>query len=78
MNYDEKQVTVEKMSEFFLSFRKHVSYGFPIINFCIPGLHYETPCVYIYIYIYCGVAVHLVNRPPLPRIISLVHISVRG
>jgi len=22
-----------------------VSYGFPIINFCNPGLHYETPCI---------------------------------
>jgi hypothetical protein len=26
-------------------FRKYVSYGFPIINFCIPGVHYETPCI---------------------------------
>ena len=24
---------------------KHVSYGFPIINFCNPGVHYETPCI---------------------------------
>jgi hypothetical protein len=24
-------------------FRKCVSYGFPIINFCIPGVHYEKP-----------------------------------
>jgi hypothetical protein len=31
-------------------FRKYVSYGFPIINFCNPGVHYETPCIYIYIY----------------------------
>jgi len=23
-------------------FRKYVSYGFPIINVCIPGVHYET------------------------------------
>jgi len=22
-----------------------VSYGFPIINFCNPGVHYETPCI---------------------------------
>jgi hypothetical protein len=27
-------------------FHKHVSYGFPIINFCNPGVHYETPCIY--------------------------------
>jgi len=23
-------------------FRKYVSYDFPIINFCNPGVHYET------------------------------------
>jgi hypothetical protein len=33
-------------------FRKYVSYGFPIINFCNPGVHYETPCIMI---------LHLVN-----------------
>jgi len=27
-------------------FRKYVSYGFPIINFCNPGVH-ETPCIHI-------------------------------
>jgi hypothetical protein len=26
-------------------FRKYASYGFPIINFCNPGVHYETPCI---------------------------------
>jgi hypothetical protein len=26
-------------------FRKYVSYGFPIINFCNSGVHYETPCI---------------------------------
>jgi hypothetical protein len=25
--------------------RKYVSYGFPIINFCNPVVHYETPCI---------------------------------
>jgi len=25
--------------------RKYVSYGFPIINFCNPGVLYETPCI---------------------------------
>jgi hypothetical protein len=25
--------------------RKYVSYGFPIIRFCIPGIDYETPCI---------------------------------
>ena len=27
-------------------FRKYVFYGFPIISFCNPGVHYETPCIY--------------------------------
>jgi hypothetical protein len=27
-------------------FRKYVSNGFPIIIFCNPGVHYETPCIY--------------------------------
>jgi len=26
-------------------FRKYVSYGFPIINFCNRGAHYVTPCI---------------------------------
>jgi hypothetical protein len=26
-------------------FRKYVSNGFSIINFCNPGLHFETPCI---------------------------------
>jgi len=28
---------------------KCVSYGFPIINCCNPGIHYETPCIYFFI-----------------------------
>jgi len=40
-------------SVYLYRFRKYVSYGFPIINFCNPGVHYETPCIIcIYIYIY--------------------------
>jgi len=27
-------------------FCKNVCCGFPIINFCNPGIHYETPCIY--------------------------------
>jgi hypothetical protein len=27
-------------------FRKYVSYGFPIINLCNPGIHYETLCIF--------------------------------
>ena len=26
-------------------FRKYVSYSIPIISFCIPGVHFETPCI---------------------------------
>jgi hypothetical protein len=32
-------------SFYLYTFRKYVSYGFPIINFCNPGVHYETPCI---------------------------------
>jgi len=28
-------------------FRKWGSYGFPIIHFCNPGIHYETPCIIV-------------------------------
>ena len=27
-------------------FCKYVFYGFPIVNFCNLGIHYETPCIY--------------------------------
>jgi len=45
VNYDEKQLTGEKIlscSFYLYRFRKYMSYGFPIINFCNPGVHYET------------------------------------
>ena len=49
VNYDEKQLTGEKKNlscSFYLyRFRKYVFCGFPIINFCNPGVHYETPCI---------------------------------
>ena len=48
VNYDEKQLAGgEKNWVFFYlyRFRKYVSYGFPIINFCNPWVHYETPCI---------------------------------
>jgi hypothetical protein len=32
-------------SYYLYTFRKYLSYGFPIINFCNPGIHYETPCI---------------------------------
>ena len=40
-------------------FRKYVSYGFPIINLCNPGVHYETSCIImqfndLLIYILCA------------------------
>jgi hypothetical protein len=50
VNYDEKQLTGKKYlscSFYLYGFRKYVSYGFPTINFCIPVVHYETPCILI-------------------------------
>jgi hypothetical protein len=36
-------------------FRKYVSYGFLIINFCNPGVHYETPCIFLnFIFLLCN------------------------
>jgi hypothetical protein len=59
VNYDEKQLhgkTFSSCSFYLYRFRKYVSYGFPIINFCNTGLRYETSymyaCMYVYIYIY--------------------------
>ena len=45
--YDEKQITEKKKSfSFYLyRFRKYVSYGLPVINFCNPGAHYEMPYI---------------------------------
>jgi len=33
-------------SFYLYKFRKYLSYGYPIINFCNPGVHYETPCIF--------------------------------
>jgi hypothetical protein len=50
VNYDEKQLSWEKKvlscSFYPHRFRKYVSYDFPIIDFCNPGVHFETPCIY--------------------------------
>jgi hypothetical protein len=48
VKYDEEHLTGKKIltcSFYLYRFRKHVSYGFPIINFCNPGVHYETPYI---------------------------------
>jgi hypothetical protein len=48
VNYDEKQLTGENLfsgSFYLYRFREYLSYGFPIINFCNPGVHYEMPCI---------------------------------
>jgi len=29
-------------------FGKYISYGFPIVNFCNPGVHYEMPCMSVW------------------------------
>jgi hypothetical protein len=33
-------------SFYLYKFRKYLSYGFPIINFCNPGVHYEKPFIF--------------------------------
>ena len=38
-------------------FRKYVSCGFPIINFCTPGVHYETPRIFV---------AYLISNNPYP------------
>jgi hypothetical protein len=50
VNYDRKKTTF--WGKTFLSysfnlyrFRKYVSCGLPIINFCNPGVHHDTPCI---------------------------------
>jgi hypothetical protein len=49
VNYDEKTYWGGgknfSCSFYLYRFRKYVSYGFPIIHFCNPGVHYETPCI---------------------------------
>jgi hypothetical protein len=53
VKYDEKHLIGEKVlscSFYLYRFRKYVSYGFPIINFCNPAVHYETPCIGSYRY----------------------------
>jgi hypothetical protein len=50
VNYDEKQLTGKKVlscSFYLYRFRKYVSYGFPIIIFFNPGVHYERSCIVI-------------------------------
>jgi hypothetical protein len=39
-------------SSYLNRFRKYMSYGFPIINFCNPGVHYETPCICLSVFIF--------------------------
>ena len=36
---------ISSCSFYLYRFRKYVSYGFPIISFCNPRVHYETPCI---------------------------------
>jgi hypothetical protein len=48
LNYDEKQLTGENIlscSFNLYRFRKYLSYGFRIIHFCNPGVHFETLCI---------------------------------
>jgi hypothetical protein len=50
VNYNEKQLTGKKFlscSFCLYMFHKYtyMSYGFPVINFCNPGVHYKMPCI---------------------------------
>ena len=48
VNYYEKNLLEKKFlscSFYLYRFNKYVSCGFPIINFCNPGVYYETPCI---------------------------------
>jgi len=48
VNYDERQLTGEKilsLSFYLYRFHKYLPYGFPIINFCNSGVHYEMSCI---------------------------------
>ena len=42
-------------------FCKYVSYGFPLINFPNPGVHYETPCIFKYITLFVAAAVYCIE-----------------
>jgi hypothetical protein len=49
VNYDEKQYLGKNFfcwSFYVYRFRKCLSYGFPIISFCNPRVHYGTPCIF--------------------------------
>jgi hypothetical protein len=51
VNYDEKLLTEKKKlscSFYLYKFRKYVSYGFPTIYVCNPGVHSETPCIILW------------------------------
>jgi hypothetical protein len=39
------KITYWENSFYLYRFRKYMSYGFPIISFCNPGVHYEMPCI---------------------------------
>jgi hypothetical protein len=52
VKYDEEQLSEKEFLSFsfyLYRFRKYLSYGFPIINFCNPGVLYETPCISPYV-----------------------------
>ena len=50
VNYDENNLLGKHFlscSFYLYRFHKYVSYSFPIIFFCTPGVHYEMPCIFI-------------------------------
>jgi len=51
-----------------------VSYGFPIISFCNPGVYYETPCICLTCISHIKIEKHVEfeTRPHVYRILILV------
>ena len=68
VNYDENNLLGKQFLSFsfyLYGFRKYVFYGFPIINFCNSGVHYETPCIFLCIDVYLRMAIYHWNMKKL-------------
>jgi len=55
-----------------------VSYGYPTINFCNPGVHYETPCIY-YSRKSCPISVYYISSTNLLSFVAwryVLHIEI--
>ena len=57
-------------------FRKYMSYGFPIINFYNPGVHYETPCIFIDKHLFLRALLHVSTFVHNPQGVFMMHAKV--